>query len=59
MERNGVEIARLLPPAGMAPVALAEALSAWTGAAPADPGFAADLERVSAADRPPKNPWAS
>jgi hypothetical protein len=27
--------------------------------ATADRSFADDLERVGAADRPPKNPWAS
>ena len=59
VERGGVAIARVIPPADMAEVGLAEALAAWTGAAPVDPGFAGDLERVAAGDRPPKNPWVS
>ena len=58
VERNGVAIARIVPPAAVATVSLSEALAAWTGDAPADPGSTADLERVAAVDRPPKNPWA-
>ena len=58
VERNGVAIARMVPTGEIVPPTLSEALYAWSGAAPADPGFAADLERVSAADKPPRNPWA-
>lgn len=58
IERNGEAVARLapLPSAG---VSLVEALRAWRQAAPAERRFADDLERVNAADRPPKNPWGS
>ena len=56
VERNGEPIARLAPLAGTA-VGLAEGLRAWRAAAPAEPEFADDLERVNAADRPPRNPW--
>jgi prevent-host-death family protein len=59
VERNGKPVAKLAPANEMTPPALSEALAAWTGAAPADPSFAADLERVGAADTPPRNPWAS
>jgi len=59
VERNGVAIARVTPAGEATPATLAEALAAWTGASPADPGFAADLERVGAADTLPKDPWAS
>lgn len=59
VERNGKAVAKLVPTDHMAPPALSTALAAWTGAPPADPDFADDLERVGAADTPPKNPWAS
>jgi antitoxin (DNA-binding transcriptional repressor) of toxin-antitoxin stability system len=43
-----------LPAARTAPLEkVVEALSAL----PSDPGFADDLERVNAADRPLDNPW--
>lgn len=59
IERNGEAVARLAPLAAGAGMSLAEALRAWREAGPADPSFADDLERVNAADRPPRNPWAS
>lgn len=59
VERHGAEIARVVPSPKVAPVTLAVALSAWSAAAPQDPEFAADLERVNAADEPPQDPWAS
>ncbi len=59
VERHNGPIARI-GPAGVRPGAsLAEAARAWMTAGDSDPAFAADLERVSAADRPPRNPWAS
>ena len=57
VERNGEPIARLAPLASSAAVSLAEGLRAWRAGAVADPAFADDLERVNAADRPPRNPW--
>ena len=59
VERNGKAVAKLVPSDHVVPPALAAALAAWTGAAPADPGFADDLERVAAADTATKGPWAS
>ena len=59
VERGGVAIAMVVPPTNVVTASLSEAVAAWTGAAPLDPDFAADLERVAAADRPPKNPWVS
>lgn len=59
VERNGEEIARISPAAGRVAGSLAEGLRAWREAAPADPRFAKDLERVNRSDRPPRNPWAS
>ena len=59
VERNGKPIARVVPAEDRPQAALADVLAAWSAAAPADPAFAADLKKVGAADRPPKNPWAS
>lgn len=59
IERNGKAVARLTPAIDMSPPALSEALSTWAGNAAGDPSFADDLERIAAADTPPKNPWAS
>ena len=59
VERNGKPIARMGPADTMPPPALSDALAAWSGAGTADPTFASDLKRVRAADKPPKNPWAS
>jgi hypothetical protein len=59
VERNGEAIARLSPIAGRLAGSLGEGLRAWREAASADRGFAADLEKVNRADRPPRNPWAS
>ena len=59
IERNGEAVARLTPLAAGSGMSLAEALRAWREAAPVDPSFADDLERVNAADRAPRNPWAS
>ena len=57
VERNGEPIARLSPLSSGAAVTLAEGLRAWRAAGAPDAGFADDLERVNAADRPPRNPW--
>jgi len=57
VERNGEPIARLVPLAATAAATLAEGLRAWRAASVHDPAFADDLERVNAADRPPRNPW--
>ena len=59
VERNGKAVAKLVPADHLVPPALTSALAAWTGAALVDAGFADDLERVVAADTPPKNPWVS
>ena len=59
VERNGKPIARLVPAEHRAPAVLSDALAAWSGAGSVDSTFASDLERVGAADKPPKNPWAS
>jgi antitoxin (DNA-binding transcriptional repressor) of toxin-antitoxin stability system len=55
VERNGVPVARLEPVAGGGAVTLREALTAWRAGGP-DAGWAAALERVGEADRPPENP---
>jgi prevent-host-death family protein len=59
VERNGDPVARLVPVPGKGTATLPEALAAWRAAGKPDPRFAADLERVGSADRPPDNPWAS
>lgn len=59
VERNGVAVARVVPVTEPAPPRLSAAMAAWSGAGLDDAAFAADLERVNAADKPPKNPWAS
>jgi len=59
VERNGDPVARLAPVPGKATTTLREALAAWRGVGRPDHSFAADLERVGNADRPPDNPWAS
>jgi antitoxin (DNA-binding transcriptional repressor) of toxin-antitoxin stability system len=58
VERHNVPIARIGPAAGTR-ASLAEAAAAWRTAADSDESFADDLERVGAADRAPRNPWAS
>ncbi len=57
VERNGEPIARLAPLSAEGGASLAEGLRAWRAAAVRDPAFADDLERINAADRPPRNPW--
>lgn len=59
VERNGEAVARVLPVAGASPATLAEAFAAWRSAGEPEPEFAADLERVSALDRAPEDPWGS
>jgi antitoxin (DNA-binding transcriptional repressor) of toxin-antitoxin stability system len=59
VERNGVAIARIVPVGQEPRPKLVEALRRWKDAAASDSGFAADLERVGAADREPGDPWAS
>lgn len=59
VERNGVAVARVVPATEPTPPSLAEAMAAWSGSGLDDAAFAADLERVNAADKPPKNPWVS
>jgi hypothetical protein len=59
IERNGEAVARLSPVPTSQTATLGEALRAWREAGGSnDPTFADDLERVSRADRAPKNPWA-
>lgn len=59
VERNGVAVAKVVPATEAVPPTLAQALSVWGGSGLQDAGFAADLERVNAADQAPKNPWVS
>jgi len=59
VERHNVPIARIEPAGDVPRASLAEAARTWMAAGGGDPSFAADLERVGAADRPPRNPWAS
>jgi prevent-host-death family protein len=59
VERNGDPVARLVPLPEKSTVSLREALAAWRAAGRPDATFAADLERVGAADRRPESPWAS
>jgi prevent-host-death family protein len=58
VEKNGKAVARVIPASEVDEVSMARAFSAWCGAAPADPSFAEDLNRVAASDRPPEDPWA-
>jgi len=59
VERNGRAVAQIVPVRAEANDAtLAEALTAWSRAAPSDVSLADDLEHVGAADLPPVNPWA-
>ena len=59
VERNGDQVARLVPVPGKSTATLRETLASWRRAGEPDPGFAADLARVGKSDRPPKNPWGS
>jgi prevent-host-death family protein len=59
VERNGDPVARLVPLPEHSLTTLREALAAWRTAGRPDPAFAADLERVGAADRVPADPWGS
>lgn len=58
VERNGEPVARIGPIPDRSAAPLGEGFRAWVEAGPGDPSFAADLERVDRADRPPRNPWA-
>jgi len=58
VERNGVAVARIEPANVVSPPALSAALAVWCGSGLTDASFADDLERVNAADKAPKNPWA-
>ena len=59
IERNGVEVARLIPVRGSRPGTVVDALRHWREAAEPEPEFADALERIGAADREPGDPWAS
>ena len=59
VERNGKPIARMVPVEPRPPTTLSDALAAWSGTGPVDPAFGSDLKTVNAADKPPRNPWAS
>lgn len=59
VEKNGKAVARVIPAEDPPPVSLSRALAIWCAAAPRDPDFADDLEKVGNADMPPENPWAS
>jgi antitoxin (DNA-binding transcriptional repressor) of toxin-antitoxin stability system len=59
VERHNVPIARIEPTSDADRASLRDAIGAWMKSADRDPAFADDLERVTAADRPPRNPWDS
>ncbi len=59
VERHNEPIARIGPAGATRRATLADAARAWMTGAGRDHTFARDLERVGAADRPPRNPWAS
>ena len=59
IERNGVAVARLIPAGSDRHGTVVDALRRWREAAEPDPGFAATLERIGAADREPGDPWGS
>jgi antitoxin (DNA-binding transcriptional repressor) of toxin-antitoxin stability system len=59
VERHNVPIARIGPAEGAPRASLADAARAWMEASGSDRSFADDLARINAADRPPRNPWAS
>lgn len=59
VERNGEPVARIGPLEGQTRATVREAFRVWGEPDPDDPGFADDLERVDASDRPPEDPWAS
>jgi prevent-host-death family protein len=59
IERNGKPVARLTPIRESHSGTAGEAFGAWKRAVGSDPTLAEDLERVRAADRPPRNPWDS
>jgi prevent-host-death family protein len=59
VDRNGEPVARILPLPDRSGTSLGEAFAAWKAAAPPDPAFAEDLERIGAADKPPAPPWGS
>ena len=59
VRKNGKAIARIEPASPPEAATLREAFAAWVSAAAPDPKFADDLERVSLADAPGTNPWAS
>ena len=58
VERNGEPVARLAPLSSGAAASLVEGLRRWRSTGSRDPRFADDLERINAADRPARNPWA-
>ena len=59
VERHNVAIARISPAGASTRAPLSDAIRGWMGDATRDRSFADDLERVTAADRPPRNPWDS
>jgi prevent-host-death family protein len=59
IERNGNQVARLIPATPSETTSVRDALRTWREAGDPDPEFAADLDRVGAADREPADPWAS
>jgi len=56
---DGAAVARVVPHPDGSATSLREALAAWRAVGEPDAAFADDLERVNAADRPPRDPWAS
>ncbi|HWI19885.1 MAG TPA: type II toxin-antitoxin system prevent-host-death family antitoxin [Vicinamibacterales bacterium] len=59
VQKNGVDVARLVPVGDQPVVTVAQALAMWCATAPRDSEFADDLEKVNESDTLPENPWDS
>ncbi len=59
VERNGDEIARVVPIEGRSATSLREAATVWLEAGGGESSFADDLERIGELDQTPLNPWGS
>lgn len=59
VERGGVPVARVTPYPATGGASLRKLVEVWRAAGEPDPSFADDLERLSAFDQPPRNPWGS
>lgn len=59
VERHNVPIAQVGPIPHAPAISLRQAALTWMTATETDRDFADDLDRVSRADRAPRNPWDS